>query len=720
MIKNIYIDYIAEKLDVKTWQVENCITLLEDGNTVPFISRYRKEKTGGLDDLTISEIRHYFEVFEQMDKRKELILEQISSQNALTEELKNQIENCTSSTVLEDIYLPFKPKRRTKATLAKERGLEPLANKILELKRFNLKEQAKQYISEELPSIDDVLSGARDIIAEWISEQCPIREALREILSTRFLLCKKARNIKDVEEAEKYRNYFDFSIPIHKIASHNLLAILRANNEGFISIKLDADQTKCCNKLYYEFCQLKAYPETKEIEEQLRLSVEDAFSRLLYPSLSNEVIVNAKKKADKESIRVFGENLRQLLLASPVGQKRTLAIDPGFRNGCKLAYLDKQGNLLGHQIIYPHPPQNQKIKSIQAITDIVEQYDIEVVAVGNGTASRETTSFLQKVNLSEDIKVFTISEDGASIYSASEVAREEFPNEDVTVRGAVSIGRRLMDPLAELVKIDAKSLGVGQYQYDVDQHLLKEKLDNIVESCVNVVGVDINTASPYLLSYISGIGPTLAHKIIEHRTKIGGYVNRKQLNDVPRLGAKTYEQAIGFLRITGGENPLDNSAVHPEAYFIVEKMAKDLGVETSELIANEELCSKIKAENYISEDFGLTSIQDVISELKKAGRDPREQVKDFAFSEDIHEIEDLKIGMKLPAIVNNITNFGAFADIGIHENGLIHISALKTPEENKKRVDIDINKRIKLHQHLMVEVIALDIDRKRISLKLVD
>lgn len=710
-MKEIYINYISVHLEVKPWQVENCEQLFQEGNTIPFISRYRKEKTGGLDDVAVAEIRHWVDIFAEMEKRKATMLSTISEQGKLTDELKKAIEDCVVSSVLEDLYLPYRPKRRTRATVAKEAGLEPLADKMYSVSITNPEVEAKKFVGDKVESVEAALSGARDIIAERISETASFRDTLRGIFRTRRIVSKATKAAKSSQEASKYRTYFDFSMPIARIPSHNLLAILRAENEGFLSVSLDVDTEKCAKKIYYDFCQERRYPSSL-LAEEIKAAIEDSIDRLLYPSITNEIIKEAKQKADIESINVFGENLQQLLLSSPVGQKRTMAIDPGFRNGCKTVCLDEHGNLLHHQIIFPHPPQNEKVKSIMAVSDMVEKYGIEVIAIGNGTASRETEDFVKRVGLPDGVKVYTVSEDGASIYSASEAAREEFPDEDVTVRGAVSIGRRLMDPLAELVKIDPKSLGVGQYQHDVDQNLLKEKLDNTVEFCVNSVGVNLNTASPYLLGYVSGIGASLASNIITYRKEIGGFSSRDQLKKVPRLGAKAFEQCAAFLRIHGASNPLDNSAVHPECYHIVDKMAKDLGVKTEQLVANAELCSKIDASKYVEGEFGLPTINDILKELVKPGRDPRSEAQQLEFSSDIHEISDLKVGMELPGIVTNITNFGAFVDIGLHENGLIHVSQMGV------KGLVDPTKVLKLHQHVNVSVRDVDLDRKRISLRL--
>ena len=705
-MKNIYIDYIARTLSVKDWQVENCVQLFEEGNTIPFISRYRKEKTGGLDDMAVAQIKHWNDVFTDMEKRKDGILSTIAEQGKLTDELRNRIENCVVASELEDLYLPYRPKRRTRATMAKEKGLEPLADRMWKVEVTDPEAEARKYVGEKVASVEEALAGARDIIAERLSESQTVRENLRHIFRTRRIESKATKAASSDPEASKFRTYFNFSMPLQRIPAHNLLAVLRAENEGFLSVSLDADPEKCGNKIYYDFCQEHRYPGAR-LADQIRQAVDDAYKRLLAPSLTNEILKEAKEKADIESINVFGDNLTQLLLSPPVGQKRTMAIDPGFRNGCKIVCLDEQGNLLHHEIIFPHPPQSEKIKSIMAVASMIDEYAIEVIAIGNGTASRETEDFIGRVGIPEDVKVFTVSEDGASIYSASEVARKEFPDEDVTVRGAVSIGRRLMDPLAELVKIDPKSLGVGQYQHDVDQGLLREKLDNTVVICVNSVGVNLNTASSYLLSYMSGIGPALASNIIDYRSSVGGFSSRSQLRDVPKLGPKAFEQCAGFLRIQNAENPLDNSAVHPECYHIVDKMASDLGVTTKELVGNEELIGKIDPSAYVEGEFGLPTINDILKELAKPGRDPRQSAQEFSFADDIREIDDLKPGMELPGIVTNVTAFGAFVDIGIHENGLIHISKMR-------------GRKVKLHEKVNVSVLDVDLDRKRISLRLLD
>lgn len=709
-MKDIYVRYIAQRLEVKEWQVENCVGLFDEGATIPFISRYRKERTGGLDEVAVAEIRHWNDVFAEMDKRKETVLETISQAGALTEDLRLRIENCTDSRELEDLYLPYRPKRRTRATVAKEAGLEPLADKMYNVALTDPVPEARKYVGDKVGSVEDALAGARDIIAERLSETASVRETLRQIFRTRRIVTKATKKAVG-PDAMKYKIYFDYSESVERIAPHRLLAILRAEEEGYVNIKIDADPERCGKKIYYDFCQERRYP-AAPLAEQIHLAFDDAFKRLLEPSITNEILKEAKEKADIESIRIFGDNLRQLLLAAPVGQKRTLAIDPGFRTGCKVVCLDEQGSLLHNEAIFPHPPANEKVKAIQSVSAMVQKYGIEVIAIGNGTASRETEEFIKRVPLPKGVRVFTVSEDGASIYSASEVARAEFPDHDVTVRGAVSIGRRLMDPLAELVKIDPKSLGVGQYQHDVDQTLLKEKLDNTVESCVNSVGVNLNTASSYLLSYVSGIGPALADNIVEYRTEHGSYKSRKELLKVKRLGDKAFEQCAGFLRIHGAENPLDNSAVHPEAYHIVDRMAEDLNVRTSELVGNAELCSRIEATRYVDGNFGLPTINDIINELRKPGLDPRETAQEFEFAQDIHSIEDLKTGMELPGIVTNLTAFGAFVDLGIKQNGLIHASQMGV------RGMADPSKVLRLHQQVKVMVISVDLERGRIGLRL--
>ena len=710
-MKDLYIRHIAHILQIQPWQVENCVELFGDGCTIPFISRYRKERTGGLTDIEVAEVKHWADVYTEMEKRKASILGTIEEQGKLTEDLRRKIEDCLVSSELEDLYLPYRPKRKTRATVAVAKGLEPLADLLWSGKSRDPQGDARRFVKGEVKDVEDALQGARDILAERVSETAAIRESLRGIYRTRRVASKVTKAGETSPEAAKYRSYFNFNIPLARIPSHNLLAMLRAQDEGFLRVSVDADGEKCGNKMYYDYCQEHGYPQ-RESGLQVREAVDDAWKRLLDPSITGEVLREAKEKADVESIQVFGENLRQLLLAAPVGQKRVMAIDPGFRTGCKVVCLDAQGNLLHHDVIFPHPPVAKKIQAITTVADLVEKYDIEVIAIGNGTAGRETEDFVRRVGLPESVRIFSVSEDGASVYSASEVGREEFPEYDVTVRGAVSIGRRLMDPLAELVKIDPKSLGIGQYQHDVDQGLLKEKLDNTVESCVNSVGVALNTASPYLLQYVSGIGPALSRAIVEYRSANGDFTSREQLKKVPRLGAKAFQQCAGFLRIPGAANPLDNSAVHPEAYHIVDKMAKDLKVSTRELVGNAELCKKINPRDYVEEDFGLPTVNDILLELQKPGRDPREAAQEFSFADDIHEIDDLKPGMELPGIVTNLTAFGAFVDIGLHENGLIHASQM-----GQKGMAVP-SKVLKLHQHVMVQVLSVDLERNRIGLRL--
>ncbi|MBR6054531.1 MAG: RNA-binding transcriptional accessory protein [Bacteroidales bacterium] len=720
-MKQLYVKHIAEKLGVKEWQVENCAGLFEDGCTIPFISRYRKEKTGGLDDEQVSSIRHWSDVFEEMEKRKVSILKTIEEAGALTDDLRSQIEGTVDSRELEDLYLPYKPKRKTRASVALAKGLGPLADAFWNNKSRDAKAEAARFVKGEVATVDEALAGARDIVAERFSETAAFRETLRGIFRQRRIVSKVTKAGRESEEGAKYRSYFDFGMPVKKIPAHNLLAMLRAAEEGVLSVGIDADLEKCASKIFYDYCHTevdgrnRGYP-SESVQAEIKEALDDSLKRLMGPSIENEILKEAKEKADIESIEVFAENLRQLLLSPPVGRKRVMAIDPGFRTGCKVVCLDEQGKLLHFEAIFPHPPLSKKIQAISAICEMVEQYGTEVIAVGNGTAGRETMDFLAKCHLPANVRIFSVSEDGASVYSASDVGREEFPEHDVTVRGAVSIGRRLMDPLAELVKIDPKSLGVGQYQHDVDQKLLKEALDNTVMLCVNSVGVNLNTASPYLLQYVSGIGPALASAIVAWRNENGAFDSRQDLRRVPRLGAKAFEQCAGFLRIDGGSNPLDASAVHPESYHIVEKMASDLGVTTGELVGNAELCTKIAPEDYVEKTgAGLPTIRDILTELAKPGRDPREAAEEFEFASDVREIDDLKIGMELPGIVTNITDFGAFVDIGLHENGLIHVSNMKGFAEGR----IIPSKVLKLHQKVIVAVISVDPERFRIGLRLV-
>ena len=704
-MKQLYIDFISNTVGVVAWRVENTLKLLSEGATVPFISRYRKEMTGGLDETMVAQIKVLSEKFNELDQRKTSILDTIASQGKLDESLREKIESCVDSAVLEDLYLPFRPKRRTRASIAREKGLEPLARQISECITDDPSLEARKYLNDSVKSVEEALEGARDIIAEQISEDAVIRDYLRRsYLKYGRIAAKVARSVdSETEQAQKYRNYFDYCEPVSRAASHRVLAILRGADEGVLSLKIDVDNDRMLDEIYRRVLRGKRSP-AHQTALQIDYAVEDAFKRLLHPSIENHTIKCAKEKADIESIRVFGDNLRQLLMSAPLGQKRVMAIDPGFRTGCKVVCLDSQGSLVHNDTIYPHPPQNDKIVSMKKISNMVQAYKIEVIAIGNGTAGRETEAFIKRVALPEGVKVYSVSEDGASVYSASDVAREEFPDYDVTVRGAVSIGRRLMDPLAELVKIDPKSIGVGQYQHDVDQTLLKESLDSVVESCVNTVGVNLNTASIQLLSYVSGINAAVASNIVAYRNQNGPFSSRKELLKVKRLGEKVFEQCAGFLRITGAPDPLDNTAVHPERYELVSRIASDCKMTVSGLIADKERIKSLDLGRYTSQDVGMPTLKDIVEELLKPGRDPREGFKVLEFSEDIRTIDDLHAGMELPGIVTNITNFGAFVDFGIKQNGLIHISKMKhTP--------------LKLHQHISVRVLDIDKDRMRIALE---
>lgn len=712
-MNKIYLDFITRELSVALWQVEICMELLKEGATIPFISRYRKERTGGLDEVQVAEVRYFFNLFNDMDKRKEAILKSIEEQEKLTPELRKEIEECIDSNRLEDIYLPYRPKRRTRASIAREKGLEKLALSILNLEINDCEAEAGKYTSEEVPDTEAALAGARDIIAETISETPAIRESLRNQF-TKYgkIVTKQQRGLtREDEEASKYRNYFDFSAGIHNIPSHRLLALLRGANEGHLSIKLEVDSSYSENIIAKSiFGNRKDF--ARASKEQVEVALADAYKRLLHPSIENEAFKIAKEKADREAVKVFGDNLTALLLAAPVGQKRVLAIDPGFRTGCKVVCLDAQGELIHNDTIYPHPPVNEKVQAIKKISNLIEAYKIEVIAIGDGTASRETEGFIKKIPMPAGIRVFSVSEDGASVYSASAVAREEFPDYDVTVRGAVSIGRRVMDPLAELVKIDPKSMGVGQYQHDIDQNLLKETLDNTVVSCVNKVGVNLNTASKHLLSYVSGVGPAIAKNIVDYRAQNGPFRSKTDLLNVKRLGSKVFEQSAGFLRIPDGDNPLDNTAVHPERYGLVEKMARDLNKNVTDLIVDGESRSKINISRYVSEDVGEPTLKDIMEELAKPGLDPRKSAKVMEFSADIHTIDDLKPGMVLPGLVTNITNFGVFVDVGIKQDGLIHISQLAD------RFVANPSEIVKLHEHIKVKVLDVDLKRGRIQLTL--
>lgn len=698
---------IASAMKLQEHRVENTLKLLQGGATIPFISRYRKEATGGMDEVQISEISTRYEKLCELAKRKETIVSTIEEQGKLTAELKNRIDNCWDSTELEDIYLPFKPKRKTRAEVARQKGLEPLALILMMQRENNLSARVRQFVKGEVKDEEDALKGARDIIAEQVNEDEKARNQIRNQFTRQAVISAKVVKGKEKEEnAAKYRDYFDFSEPLKKCTSHRLLAIRRGESEGILKVSISpANDDECTERLERQFVRGAG-----ECSSQVSEAVKDAYKRLLKPAIETEFSAMSKEKADEEAIRVFAENLRQLLLAAPLGQKRVMGIDPGFRTGCKVVCLDAQGTLLHNEAIFPHPPKSEEALASRKLVKLVEQYKIEAIAIGNGTASRETEQFVQSQKYDRDIQVFVVSEDGASIYSASKTAREEFPDYDVTVRGAVSIGRRLMDPLAELVKIDAKSIGVGQYQHDVDQAKLKESLDRTVESCVNLVGVNVNTASKHLLTYVSGLGPTLAQNIVDFRTENGPFTSRKELMKVPRMGAKAYEQCAGFLRIPNAKNPLDNSAVHPESYPIVELMAKDLNCSVEDLIKNKELRNKIKVEKYVTTTVGLPTLNDIMKELDKPGRDPRQQIKVFEFDKNVRTLDDLREGMELPGIVTNITNFGCFVDIGIKENGLVHVSQL-----SDKFVS-DPTTVVSIHQHVMVRVMGVDHERKRVQL----
>ncbi len=700
------IEIVALRLGIKEIQVQNTRDLLNEGATVPFISRYRKENTGSLDEVQVLHVKEQIEKLTELEKRKETVIKTINEQEQLTPELKSRIESCYDPVELEDIYLPYKPKRRTKATIARERGLEPLAKIIIKQEENFPDKRAVRFLNNEVENVEDALAGACDIIAEWISENEKARNIVRRKFEKQAFITSKVIKGKE-EEAEKYRDYFDWNEPLRKCPSHRVLAMRRGEREGFLRISVKPDNDGAMENLSRFF--VKGFNASSKLVEK---AVADSYKRLIEPSIESEFASLAKEKADDEAIEVFAENLRQLLLAPPLGQKRILAIDPGYRTGCKVVCLDEQGNLLHNETIYPHKPQDERKMAAKKLTSMVEIYQINAIAIGNGTASRETETFVKNLRYNREIRVYVVSEDGASVYSASPVARQEFPQYDVTVRGAVSIGRRLMDPLAELVKIDPKSIGVGQYQHDVDQKKLKTTLDSVVEICVNSVGVNLNTSSKHLLTYISGLGPILAQNIIEYRKKYGIFHSREELKKVQRMGPKAFEQATGFLRIPDSENPLDNSAVHPESYSIVQKMAADLNCGVNELVQNEKLVSQIDLNRYITSEKGLPTLVDIKAELLKPGRDPRKPIKVFEFADGIFSIGDLKEGMVLPGIVNNITKFGAFVDIGIKQSGLIHISELAD------RFISNPNEVVKLHQHIKVKVKEVDAARKRIQLSL--
>ena len=703
----IFSKMIATALNIAVHQVKNTLTLLESGATIPFISRYRKEATGGLNEVQIAEISEQNEKLCEMAKRKETILKTIEEQGKLTAELKKRIESCWNATELEDIYLPYKPKRKTRAEAARQKGLEPLATILMMQRENNLMARARTFINKEVKDEEEALKGARDIIAEQVSEDERSRNQLRNQFNRQAIITSKVIKGKE-EEAIKYKDYFDFSEPLKRCTSHRLLAIRRGETEGLLKVSISPNDEECAERLERNYVR-----GNNECSRQVQEAVHDAYKRLLKPSIETEFAALSKGKADEEAIRVFAGNLRQLLLAPPLGQKRVMGIDPGYRTGCKVVCLDAQGNLLHNETIYPHPPKSEHALSSRKLTKLVEQYAIEAIAIGNGTASRETEAFVTNQRYDRKLQVFVVSEDGASIYSASKTAREEFPEYDVTVRGAVSIGRRLMDPLAELVKIEAKSIGVGQYQHDVDQTALKKSLDQTVESCVNLVGVNLNTASKHLLTYVSGLGPTLAQNIVDYRTENGPFASRKELMKVPRMGAKAFEQSAGFLRIPGAKNPLDNSAVHPESYAVVERIAKDMKCSVEELIKNKELRSKIDIKKYVTPTVGLPTLTDIMQELEKPGRDPRQQIKVFEFDKNVKTIDDLKTGMVLPGIVTNITNFGCFVDVGIKENGLVHVSQIR------REFISDPTTVVSIHEHVQVKVLSIDYERKRISMTMI-
>lgn len=698
---------IAAELKLPIHRIENTLKLLTGGATIPFISRYRKEATGGLDEVQISDIHTRYEKLCELAKRKETILSTIEEQGKLTDELRRRIADCWDSTELEDIYLPYKPKRKTRAEAARQKGLEPLAMLLMMQRENNLSARVRTFVKGDVKDEEEALKGARDIIAEQVNEDERARNLMRNQFSRQAVITAKVVKGKETEEsAAKYRDYFDFSEPLKRCTSHRLLAIRRGESEGILKVSISpADEEECNTRLERQFVR-----SNNECARQVAEAVRDAYKRLLKPSIETEYAALSKEKADEEAIRVFAGNLRQLLLAPPLGQKRVMGIDPGFRTGCKIVCLDAQGSLLHNEAIYPHPPKSEYSLAARKLVKLVEQYKIEAIAIGNGTASRETEQFVTSQRYDREVQVFVVSEDGASIYSASKTAREEFPDYDVTVRGAVSIGRRLIDPLAELVKIDAKSIGVGQYQHDVDQTQLKAALDQTVESCVNLVGVNVNTASKHLLTYVSGLGATLAQNIVDYRTENGAFRSRRELMKVPRMGAKAFEQCAGFLRIPQAENPLDNSAVHPESYAIVERMAKDLHCTVADLIRDKGLRERIRIEDYVSDTVGIPTLTDIMQELDKPGRDPRQKIQIFEFDKNVRTIDDLQEGMELPGIVTNITNFGCFVDIGIKENGLVHISQLSDQFVS------DPTSVVSIHQHVRVKVLSIDRERKRIQL----
>ena len=706
MSENIHAKKIAKILGLGDIQVDNTLTLLSEGATIPFISRYRKEMTGSLDEVQIGDIRDLNDKLTELENRRAVILESIEKQGQMTDELKSKIEKAETITELEDLYLPYRPKRKTRASVAREKGLEPLAKILMKQSENDVDKRAEQFLNEMVGDTEEALQGARDIIAEWVSENLSSRNMIRSLFSREAFVYSKVVKGKE-EDGQKYKDYFDFSEALKRCPSHRLLAMRRGEKEGILKAWIEPEEGKAIESLERFFVKGRT-----AASEQVAMAVKDSYKRLLQPSIETEFAGESKEKADEEAILVFADNLRQLLMASPLGEKRILAIDPGFRTGCKLVCLDAQGNLLHNETIYPHPPKSERSMSARKVTSLVQQYKIDAIAIGNGTAGRETEEFVKHLGFDREIQVFVVNENGASIYSASPVAREEFGDFDVTVRGTVSIGRRLMDPLSELVKIDPKSIGVGQYQHDVDQSKLQKKLDEVVESCVNLVGVDVNTASKHLLTYVSGLGPTLALNIVNYRRENGAFRSRDELKKIPRLGPKAYEQCAGFLRIRQAENPLDNSAVHPESYPVVKKMAADLKCEVADLLKNESLRKQVQLEKYVTDKVGMPTLTDIMQELAKPGRDPRVGVKVFEFDPNVHAVEDLKVGMILPGIVTNITNFGAFVDVGVKQDGLVHISHLAD------RFVSNPSEVVKLNQHVRVRVIEVDMSRKRIQLSI--
>ncbi len=705
---NIYAKMIGKALGLSERSVTNTLQLIDEGCTIPFISRYRKERTGNLDEVQITAISDAYDKLKEISKRKDTVVKTITEQGKMTDDLQRRIDACWDANELEDIYMPFKPKRRTKAQVAREQGLEPLSLILMMQRERNIEAAAQRFVKEGVKDVAAAIKGAQDIVAEMVSEDERSRQQVRSSFRREAIITSKVVKAKaDSEEAAKYSDYFDFSEPLRRCSSHRLLAMRRGENEGILRISISADDEVCLDKLKRQF--VHGFGPCQALVGE---AVEDAYKRLLKPSIETEFANMSKEKADDEAIGVFAENLRQLLLSAPLGQKRVMGIDPGFRTGCKVVCLDAQGNLLHHEAIFPHPPVNKTSVAAHQVEQMVEKYNIEAIAIGNGTASRETTQFVKQLQLGHDVKQFVVSEDGASVYSASKTARDEFPDEDVTVRGAVSIGRRLMDPLAELVKIDPKSIGVGQYQHDVDQSKLKKSLDQTVESCVNLVGVNLNTASQHLLTYVSGLGPTLAKNIVEYRKANGAFASRAQLKKVARLGPSAFEQCAGFLRIPGARNPLDNSAVHPESYHIVEQMAKDNHCTVAQLIGDAAKRKAVDIKKYVTDTVGMPTLTDIMAELEKPGRDPREQIEEFEFDKNVTSVDDLVAGMVLPGIVTNITNFGAFVDVGVHQDGLVHVSQLAD------RYVADPTQVVKLHQHVKVRVVEVDRKRNRISLSM--